>query len=466
MTEKTKQDLLQPGDELETIIREATTSVERQLAIEDAGWVNLTSRPSEVVTDAERILNLQLSRLYYIKDPLGKQSIRLWTDYTFGKGMTFRADEEATQKVLTEYWKAPENRNVLSARGQRKSSDKLLVDGEIFFVQFLSPGGITVRWIDPLQITRIITDPDDIEKVMYYERTWTDGKGVSHTDYYRSTSNMKDEGAEIESGTVIRKTADGLVSHLTYNTIGQRGNPLLLPALDWIKQYRRFLASRIAIMLALARFAWHTKVKGGQGAVDTVKNTLDGNLPDAGSNLFENLGSDTQPIKTDSGAKNAYEDGRMVKLQVAAATGIPEQYFGDISTGNLATAKTVEIPMMKQFQSLQQVWSDFYQEMDEVVFAFNKLAPDTWYVDRDFPPIAPRDVTALATAIQQIVQTFPQFADSPAVQQMGLLAIGIDDTAEVLEALDEQIESNPDVELGRQLKKLREVLIKKEKKDD
>ncbi|KKL65463.1 hypothetical protein LCGC14_2154710, partial [marine sediment metagenome] len=67
----------------------------------------------------------------------------------------------------------------------------------------------------------------------------------------------------------INATVDDVqVYHLTYNTIGQRGLPLLLPAIDWIKQYRRFLASRVAIMLALARFAWKTKTKGGQTAVD------------------------------------------------------------------------------------------------------------------------------------------------------------------------------------------------------
>ncbi|KKK85072.1 hypothetical protein LCGC14_2776960, partial [marine sediment metagenome] len=269
---------------------------------------------------------------------------------------------------------------------------------------------------------------------------------------------IKNDPAKDAQGQDITSTDDAIVYHLADNTVTIRGNPLLLPALDWIKQYRRFLASRIAIMLALARFAWHTKVKGGQGAVDTVKNTLDGNLPDAGSILFENLGSDTQPIKTDSGAKNAYEDGRMVKLQVAAATGIPEQYFGDISTGNLATAKTVEIPMMKQFQSLQQVWSDFYQEMDEVVFAFNKLAPDTWYVDRDFPAIAPADIAQAATALVQILQVMPELAVSDDVMQVALMTLGIDDPAEVLDQLAKEAIANPERELVKALKQFREAV--------
>ena len=457
---------LTPVDDLQVFIREATQTVEDQLRLEDQGWINLSGTSADVIPAAARITNLKISRLYYAKDPLGKQAIRLWTDYTFGSGMTFNAKEDKTQEVLTKYWKSPKNRSVLSARGQRKSSDKLLVDGEIFFVQFLgSSGEVTVRWIDPLEITEIITDPEDIETVMFYRRDWADRQGGQHIDYYRSPDNLKNEVTKNAVGQAVDKTSDGIVSHLTYNTITQRGNPLLLPALDWIRQYRRFLASRIAVMLALARFAWSSKVAGGQAAVDAVKTTTNEQEIAAGSHLIENLGVDTKPIKTESGAKNAADDGRMIKLQVSAATGWPEQYFGDISTGNLATAKTVELPVQKMIQSLQKVWADFYQEMDEIVLAHNRVTPDNWYVDRDFPLIAPRDVAAAADAIQKVVTIFPQFASSPDIQQVALMILGIDDTAEVLDALEEAIKKNPAPELLRAVKQLREAISKNGEKE-
>ena len=65
-----------PTGEVEQIIREATQQVEDQLRLEDAGWINLTSVTGEVLSDADRILNIKLSRLYYTKDPLGAQSVR------------------------------------------------------------------------------------------------------------------------------------------------------------------------------------------------------------------------------------------------------------------------------------------------------------------------------------------------------------------------------------------------------
>ncbi|GAH02627.1 unnamed protein product, partial [marine sediment metagenome] len=269
---------------------------------------------------------------------------------------------------------------------------------------FLGANGVAkIRCIDPLEITEIITDPDDKEEVRYYRRKWTDVQGEPHDDVYRSTTNLKDEAALDASGKRVQKTEDALVYHFSYNTVSQRGNPLLLPAFDWIKYYRKFLSSRIAIMLAYAKFAWKGKVKGGQVAVDAIKAATQGQPIAAGSTLLENEGVDTTPIKTETGARNAYDDGRMIKLQIAAAVGIPEQYFGDISIGNLATAKTVELPMMKMFQSYQKVWGDVYQDIDEVILAHNQVPEDKWYIDRDFPAIAPEDLAGMALSLQAIL---------------------------------------------------------------
>ena len=452
---------LAPRDELDILLREATVSVEADLALEDAGWINLSGTTGDVITSDERITNLKLSRLYSLKDPLGKQAVRLWTDYTFGSGMTWQTEEEKTKEVLESFWDSKANQSVLSARGQRKSSDKLLIDGEIFFAVFLGANGsATIRWIDPLEITEIITDSDDKESVKFYRRQWADTQGSSHEDIYRSTTNLKNKAVKDALGKSVQKTEDALIYHLTYNTITQRGNPLLLPALIWMKYHTKFLSSRIAIMLALAKFAWRSKVKGGQTATDAIKAKTHEQEVAAGSHLVENLGVDTTPIKTETGASAAYQDGRMIKLMIAAAVGIPEQYFGDISIGNLATAKTVELPMMKMFQSYQKVWADTYQDIDELILEYNGVPPDKWYIDRDFPPIAPADVIQSATALTQIITAMPEFAYSPDVQQMALMLLGINNPDEVLDAMSK--ETNPEIALTKALKQFREVLSKKE----
>jgi hypothetical protein len=438
--------MLPEVQEFEDILKEATAEVEVSLTI--PGWSKLGVSNSSELTSASRALYVQKSRYLYSFDPLASRSVRMWTDYSFGSGISYHSENKAVQDALDKFWKNPKNRKVLSEAGQRKSSDKMLADGEVFFALFLgSDGEVTIRWIDPLEITEIITDPDDIEGVKFYKREWTNAQGVSNTSYYRSTTNQDNESVPDSAGKAIVSTEDALVYHLPFNTIGQRGNPLLLPVIDWIEQYRRFLASRIAIVRALARFAWKNKVTGGAVAVAAAKAVIDGKTPQPASTWFENQASSLDPIKTDTGSANAKDDGRMIKLQVCAGVGIPEQYYGDIATGNLATAKTVELPLLKQFSCYQGLWGGGYTDIFNVVLEHNNISEDQRFIDLDWPPIAPDDIVAALTAISSMIASFPDLQDVPEVQKQALLDIGVNNVDEILKLLKtnaEKKKQNPD----------------------
>jgi len=321
-------------------------------------------------------------------------------------------------------------------------------------------GQATIRRINPLEITEIISDPNDIDNVRYYKREWYDVQAKNHTNYYCSFANLKNEACIDASGTSRQKTDDALVYHLAINDLGQRGNSYLMPVLEWIKLYRKFLASRVAIMLALARFAWKQKTKGGQAAVDARKAKLHEKDVKAGSTIIENEGVDTQPIKTESGAASAYQDGRQIKLQVAAGTGWPEQYFGDISIGNLATAKTVELPVQKMCESYQAIWQGAYEDIFQLILTQNKIEEDKQYVDMDFPVISEEMTAAMAQSMGVLCQTFPQFTDSQDVQQQALMILGVQNANEVLEQLGKVAEGDPNAALAKALRQFREVLKK------
>jgi hypothetical protein len=427
-----------PEEILEQYIKEATYDIEQVLT--QPNWNNATTTYYPSFIDmlwGARVVYTRRCRYLFNFDPMAKQAIRIWTDYSFGAGLSWTAKNDDVQNVLSTFWNSPDNRTILSAKGQRKSSDKVLVDGEIFFAIFLGPADeCTLRWVDPLEITEIISNPEDIEDVMYFKREWTNSLGIKSTSYYRSHTNIDDIGVTQANGKTITKTEDALIYHLALNTIGQRGNSLLLPAVDWIDQFRRFLAARIAIVRSLARFAWKNKVMGGAGAVGAVLGAFDSKSPQAGSMQIENQGSNLEPIRTDTGAHNASADAKLLKLQIFAALGIPEQYFGDISTGNLATAKTVELPMIKQFGSYQQIWADAYIDIFNIVLDHNGIsADDDRDIDFDMPEIAPFDADAAAKSIGQVVASFPQLQDSDDVLKQALLNIGITNVQDVIDAL-------------------------------
>jgi len=117
------------------------------------------------------------------------------------------------------------------------------------------------------------------------------------------------------------------------------------------------------------------------------------------------------------------------------------------------------LPMMKMFQSYQAVWADAYKDINEVVLAHAGVPEDKWYVDMDFPNIAPEDVALAAQAIVGILGVMPQLADSPDVQQIAMMTLGVNDPAEALEQLlAKESKGNPQVALIKALRKFRESL--------
>jgi hypothetical protein len=256
-------------------------------------------------------------------------------------------------------------------------------------------------------------------------------------------------------GTARTSDQEAVIYHIEREPDGL---PLILPAMDWIKLFRQFLASRVAIILALARFAWKTKATGGSKAVAGIKAQVDQTKPDAGSWLIENMGSDTQPIKTDTGASGAYQDGRMLKLQICAAFGITEQYFGDISIGSLATAQTVELPMVKMFSSYQTLWLEAYKDISDIVLEYNEISEADRIFDFDLPAITPEEAAGIAANIAALIPVIPSLATSQDVLQQALMSIGVQDIAQAIERLEKTTESNPNVALIKALQSFKETL--------
>jgi hypothetical protein len=454
-----EKDKVKVETELEEILKESYKSIEDIFSSEDKGWINLSklSQKAEFSVSQKRDI-IKRSRFYGSIDPLTVQALRLWSDYSLGSGLILKVNNEktTTKKILDNFWAARINKPVLSCKGQRQNSYKLLIDGSIYFALFLgTEGKVTIRRIDPLEITEIITNPDDLEDVRYYKRQWIDSQGRAKEGCYRSWQNIKDESTLDMYGQARTSDQEAIIYHIEREPDGL---PLILPAMDWIKLFRQFLASRVAIILALARFAWKTKATGGSKAVAGIKAQVDQTKPDAGSWLIENMGSDTQPIKTDTGASGAYQDGRMLKLQICAAFGITEQYFGDISVGSLATAQTVELPMIKMFNSYQTLWLEAYKDISDIVLEHNNIAEADRIFDFDLPAITPEEASTIATNIAALIPAIPRLATSEDVLQQALMSIGVKDIAQAIEKLEGIEESNKTVALIKALQSFKETL--------
>lgn len=442
-------------------LAEAYTRADIELALDDRGWVNSAKvYLSSEEDDQTRQVTVGKSRLYWRKDPLSKQAVRLWTDYALGTGITFASEDAANQNGMTTFMKDRRNRKVMSSEGQRKSSKKLLIDGEIFFAIFTDGGGKKViRRIDPLQITNIICDPDDDEHILGYRRQLPQIQGRQPKSLYYAdwTADAEDRQLGQEQKVFAQEPVvfetDVVVYHLAFDAIAKRGNGLLSSVIDWTREHRRFMEARVAITQALSKYAYKLTAKGGQKAVDAIKDkmqstyakssasTVEKNPQNApGGTWAQNQALDLEAAPRATGAGDAATDGNQLKLMVSAGTGIFLHYFGDPSTGNLATATAMELPMLKMFDSYQELWKDAYVDIFTIVL---DQTPDDAVDDQledlditiELPPILDDDLTKLGTALNSIAGLWPEIAESDAVFISVLTAMEVPEPEEVMKKL-------------------------------
>lgn len=428
-------------------IAESFSRADIELAIDDRGWVQTSNfTGGNDLDQISRRTMVRRSRMYWQRDPLAKQAVRLWTDYAFGRGLTWKAADEAQQTTLNKVWKARRNRALFSQRGQVKTSKKLLIDGDLYVAIFGEGEDRSFRRMDAMQIEDHICDPDDAEKVLAFRRLLPDGKTSLFYAAWDADDDDKKLAEQQRVGPTRQKVVlqkDVVVYHLPFDDIGERGNGLLTSCLDWSREHRRFQESRVSLTQALAKFAHKITAKGGQKVLDDLSKRMASTFatsgattqernpkPAAGSTFFQNSGIEMEQMPRGTGAGDARADANNLKLMVAAGTGIMLHYFGDPENGNLATATAMELPMLKQFGSYQQLIQDFYRDLASITLDED---PDEMSdeIDIDLPPILEADLAALGQAIASFTTVFPELKTDVIIERI-LAALEINNIDDVM----------------------------------
>lgn len=435
-------------------LREAFTRADIELALDDRGWLVPGRQWTASDLDAQtRTTLVAKARLYWLRDPLMKQAVRLWTDYALGTGVSWDSKDQAVKDKCDAFAKNRRNKTIMNSEGMRRSSKKLLVDGELFFAEFDADAESdpkTIRRIDCLQISDIICDPDDEEHVLGYRRLTAQDKVL----YYADWRNDPDDDAMLlqqpdpsSKGKISEKGVEKgcKIYHLPFDTLLKRGNGLLSCNLDWSKEHRRFMEARVAIQQALAKFAWKGKVKGGQGIINAMQNKLQSTYATGmtqverhpqtapGGTWLQNDGVDMTPMPRATGAGDARSDGDQLKLMVSAGTGIMLHYFGDPSTGNLATSTAMELPMLKMFASYQRLWQDAYRDLFSIAIDEDPDEPDQ--LDITLPPILLDDLRKIGQFVESVAAVFPEI-QVPAVLRSMLNSFNVANIDEVMEEIE------------------------------
>ncbi len=452
------------------IAKEQLTEMRQEVALlresiefndpQQSSWVQLGQSLDGETDIIDRIVALANSRYYWRRDPLFSRAVRLTRNYTFGRGVTWRASDPGVTRIIQAFWDDPDNKKVLTrAQGQWQTCDKLLVDGEIFPTFFVDQlrGGVKISLTEPEEVYSVIPDADNRAKIIYFYRKWfkrefnfggkTWGASSSADDFYpdwnaRETyPDAKKASAEQLSrgddptgarhSTVAVSRGENVVTRaymtqLRTNAYGLRALPTFYPALVWASGYKGFMEDRATLTLAAATFAFKQKVKGGAAAVARMVTQWGGAITgryggtrgkersEGGQILVENEAVDLQQFNVDTRAANAYQDGRMLRQQVGAAVDLTEpDLTGDPSVGNLASMTAMNGPQLKGFESWQQLFADFYADVFDFVIRqaikhgrLDPVAngkPRDLTVEVDFPPVVVKDLPTIIGAIAQLI---------------------------------------------------------------
>jgi hypothetical protein len=427
-------------------ISEAYTQADVELALDDRGWLVGGKKMAGELDPLSRTVQVNKCRYYWLRDPLARQAVRLWVDYAIGStGMTVKCEDQAVQDKINKWMKSRKNRKLLNKTGQRRLAMRQLVDGELFFALFTDG---SLRTFDCLQINDIISDPDDEDTTLAYKRVTANNKTFYYRDWAVDDAALKKAVDPVTKKPITNFEKNVVMYHAPFDAFEKRGTGLFGACVNWSREHRRFMEARVAITQALATWAHKMTVKGGQAHLNRAKAALESTFaatgtqagternpqPAPGATWLQNQGIDLAPTSRATGAGDARNDGDQLKLMVSAGTGIMLHYFGDPSTGNLATSTAMELPMLKMFAAYQEMWRDIWRDLFSIVLDED---PDEEgaIIDIDFPPILADDLQKLGAFLTSASTMFPELK-VPQVLQMMLTSLGINNIEEVMEQIE------------------------------
>jgi hypothetical protein len=268
----------------------------------------------------------------------------------------------------------------------------------------------------------------------------------------RAVASDEDLGGDVGSGEKValpppEQLGDGKVYHLRINRYSEQrfGSPRFQRTMRWYTAYNQFVKDRLDVVSAAASVIMKRKLKATPTQLQADVNKLIsrrsplaaglGTAPDtptgsvigdpylqyptrAGAIMVENESADLEPFNINSNAANAEQDAQVIRAPISAAERFPQSYFGDASSSNLATATSLELPVLKAVEKRQEVFEQAFRWfIDRVIERgvetgkIEKLLGDEelpdYIVDPDFDPDSPLrndSEFAMQQALQEAAQ--------------------------------------------------------------
>lgn len=450
---------------------------ELELAMEDDGWQRLGIEGELEFSRDGLDKIIRRARLMFLAHPLIRRSVLVQRYYVFGQGMQIAARDDRVNAVLHEFWDARRNRQALTGHQARSAKEETLqVDGNVFIALFTnaSTGRVEIRSLPVDEIRDVIANPQDRLDVWYYKRVWNERTvdlrtGVSssirreawYPDWEFAGPSGRHPGRigsiPVHGDSPLMHVKVGGTDHMRF------GVPDFYAAMNWASAYKSFLEDWHSIIRSLSRFAWRAKTKGSKvgKARKKLETTIGGGQgernppPVTGGVFVGDEDTDLTPIPK-TGAQVKANDGRQLRLMIAAGTDIPDTMLAnDPNMGNLATARTLDRPTELAMRDRQQVWRDTFSDLADYVITQARTAPNgklrsatdaDLTVDVSFPPILERNMEQIVKAIVSAAtlggKPMAGLLDRKIVARELLVAIGIQNVDKLIADMGDGIEDD------------------------
>lgn len=323
-----------------------------------------------------------IMRLYWLKNPIVQRLINVCAAYVFARDFEVTTDDDSANETLKEFFET--NRKVFGHTAMVQHERAKDTDGNLFFCLFpdkVNTGKVKARMIDATEISEIVSNPDDADEPWLYLRIWTQmnvdvatGTISNKTEHawYPAMGYEPDESFDTFRGWPVLWNA--VVHHRKCGQPGkwQFGCPRAYAMIDWAKEARRYLEACASVAQQLAQIALTFTTKGGQQAIEGFKNQI-GTTVGPTANLWDQnppavpgglaamgTGSKLEAFKT-QGAGVDPEKVRQYKLMCCMVKGASETFLADVSTGNLATATSLDRPFEITILECQEAWTEDLQ---------------------------------------------------------------------------------------------------------
>lgn len=377
------------------------------------GWQVLDyigGQPNELRRES-RLKMVQRSRYVWINDPQAGASTSLMNDFVFGRGVPSpSAKDKAVAEVLEGFWSDPDNKRSITTFNRQLALGVDLALQANFWLNIFDDGEdgvVKVSLLDHDLVENYVRDPENPQRVLYWlvkptEYEWDfqvdRQKIVPPTSlkpiYYEDFSGMKEAEQEQKDGfrdepppkAPTDRLGKGRLYHVAINRFSSQtfGNPEMQRLIRWYSAYNDFMKARVDMAQASAAFIMKRKVKGtpqqlarSASKALSSRGEISGGMdagaldiaapPMSGSILQENEGVSHENFKVDSGAGNAQQDAHMIRAPISAATRFPQSYYGDEANSSLATATSLELPVLKAVESRQEVFEQMYRDLIDLV---------------------------------------------------------------------------------------------------